>query len=40
MLEQPFGNFITPPEREKVMHYYARRVEGKQALEVRDKTVA
>ncbi|MEK4515367.1 diguanylate cyclase [Paenibacillus sp. FSL H8-0122] len=33
MLEQPFGNFVTPPEREKVMHYYARRVEGKQAPE-------
>ncbi|QUL52771.1 diguanylate cyclase [Paenibacillus tritici] len=33
MLEQPFENFISPPEREKVMHYYARRVEGKQVPE-------
>ncbi|WP_019910143.1 diguanylate cyclase [Paenibacillus sp. HW567] len=31
MLEQPFENFVSPSEREKVMHYYARRVEGKQA---------
>ncbi|WP_340024342.1 diguanylate cyclase [Paenibacillus sp. FSL K6-1096] len=30
MLEQPFEHFISPSEREKVMHYYARRVEGKQ----------
>jgi PAS domain S-box-containing protein len=31
MLEQLFENFISPSEKEKVMHYYARRVEGKQA---------
>lgn len=31
MLEQPFENFLSPPEREKVMHYYNRRVEGKPA---------
>ncbi|WNS44620.1 diguanylate cyclase [Paenibacillus sp. MMS20-IR301] len=31
MLDQPFENFISPSDRDKVMHYYARRVEGKQA---------
>ncbi|MBW4083011.1 diguanylate cyclase [Paenibacillus sp. S150] len=31
MLGQPFEKFISCPEREKVMHYYDRRVEGKQA---------
>ncbi|MNB83204.1 Serine/threonine-protein kinase PknB [compost metagenome] len=29
MLEQPFDSFLSPEEREKVMHYYSRRVEGK-----------
>ncbi|WP_379154068.1 diguanylate cyclase [Paenibacillus sp. sgz5001063] len=31
MVGQPFVKFVSLPEREKVMHYYARRVEGKQA---------
>lgn len=30
MLDQPFENFLSPSEKEKVSHYYARRVEGKQ----------
>ncbi|MNO27669.1 Serine/threonine-protein kinase PknB [compost metagenome] len=30
MVGRPFENFVSHPEREKVMHYYARRVEGKQ----------
>lgn len=31
MLEQHFENFVSPAEREKVLYYYSRRVEGKQA---------
>lgn len=30
MLDQPFENFLSPSEKEKVSYYYARRVEGKQ----------
>ncbi|WP_150275737.1 diguanylate cyclase [Paenibacillus tepidiphilus] len=30
MLEQPFEAFLAPGEREKVMHYYKRRMDGKQ----------
>lgn len=31
MLDQPFEQFISPSEKDKVLHYYARRVDGKQA---------
>ncbi|WP_054941233.1 diguanylate cyclase [Paenibacillus ihuae] len=31
MLEQPFENFLSPAECEKVMHYYDRRMESKPA---------
>lgn len=31
MMEQPFENFVSPKDREEVMHYYMRRVEGKTA---------
>ena len=31
MIGQPFENFVSVSERDKVMHYYARRVLGKQA---------
>ncbi|CQR56720.1 diguanylate cyclase [Paenibacillus riograndensis] len=31
MVGQPFEQFVSLPEREKVTHYYTRRVEGKQA---------
>ncbi|OKP86898.1 hypothetical protein A3844_12960 [Paenibacillus helianthi] len=29
MVGQPFEKFVSLPERDKVLHYYARRVEGK-----------
>lgn len=31
MLEQPFRDFVSPEDRDQVMHYYGRRVEGKNA---------
>lgn len=31
MLDQPFESFLSPAERDKVMYYYSRRVEGKSA---------
>ncbi|MCL6603212.1 MAG: diguanylate cyclase [Paenibacillus sp.] len=31
MIDKPFEGFISQPEKEKVMHYYSRRVEGKNA---------
>ncbi|UQZ32292.1 hypothetical protein C2I18_01260 [Paenibacillus sp. PK3_47] len=31
MMDQPFENFISPAEREKVRHYYLRRLDGKAA---------
>jgi len=31
MVDKPFENFVSPAEREKVMHYYARRLDGKNA---------
>ncbi|ULO09482.1 diguanylate cyclase [Paenibacillus sp. 19GGS1-52] len=31
MLEQPFRDFVSPADRDQVMHYYGRRVEGKSA---------